>query len=104
MYVPTAIACPAGRHALAIRFPALNPVLAAAKGPRARWRPMMIQPGTLRLIRTTTLGHMPGWSPEVAVVGPWQDIHLLPDTVPRAWSRCASMRVSRDKTACSISP
>ncbi len=78
MYVPTAIACPAGRHALAIRFPALNPALAAAKGPRARWRPMMIQPGTLRLIRTTTLGHMPGWSPEVAVVGPWQGVTVVP--------------------------
>ncbi|MCZ8314730.1 glycoside hydrolase family 2 protein [Phreatobacter sp.] len=80
MYVPTVIACPAGRHAIAIRFPALNPVLGAAKGPRARWRPMMIQPGTLRLIRTTTLGHMPGWSPEVAVIGPWQDVLVLPET------------------------
>lgn len=90
MYVVTAIACPAGRHALAIRFPALNPILATAKGPRPRWRPMMIQPGTLRLIRTTTIGHMPGWSPEVAVVGPWQDVHLLPDS---GCARLASLRL-----------
>jgi len=66
-----------GRHAIAIRFPALNPILAAAKGPRQRWRPMMIQPGSLRLVRTTPLGHMPGWSPDVAVVGPWQPVHLV---------------------------
>jgi beta-mannosidase len=66
-----------GRHRLAIRFRALNPVLALAKGPRARWRPMMIQPGALRLVRTTPLGHMPGWTPPVAVVGPWQPVELM---------------------------
>ncbi|MGU9981934.1 glycosyl hydrolase 2 galactose-binding domain-containing protein [Phreatobacter sp. HK31-P] len=72
------------RHELAIRFHALNPILAAAKGPRQRWRPMMIQPGSLRLVRTTPLGHMPGWSPEVAVVGPWQGVSLIHhDTGPR---------------------
>jgi beta-mannosidase len=67
----------AGRHHLAIRFHALNPLLASAKGPRQRWRPQMIQPGALRLVRTTPLGHMPGWSPGVAVVGPWQPVDLV---------------------------
>jgi len=66
----------AGRHGLAIRFRALNPVLASARGPRQRWRPQMIQPGALRLVRTTPLGHMPGWSPDVAIVGPWQPVTL----------------------------
>ena len=66
-----------GRHDLAIRFPALDLILAAAKGPRQRWRPMMIQPGALRLVRTTPLGHMPGWSPDVAIVGPWQPVMLV---------------------------
>ncbi|MBY0362929.1 MAG: glycoside hydrolase family 2 protein [Phreatobacter sp.] len=65
-----------GRHRLAIRFHALNQVLASAKGPRQRWRPQMIQPGALRLVRTTPLGHMPGWSPDVAIVGPWQPVTL----------------------------
>lgn len=66
----------AGHHRLAIRFHALNQVLASAKGPRQRWRPQMIQPGALRLVRTTPLGHMPGWSPDVAIVGPWQPVTL----------------------------
>lgn len=66
-----------GQHALAIRFRALNPILAEARGPRARWRPMMIQPGALRLVRTTPLGHMPGWAPPVAVVGPWRPVELI---------------------------
>jgi beta-mannosidase len=72
----------AGRHHLAIRFRALNPILAGAKGPRARWRPMMIQPGTLRLARTMPLGHMPGWAPPVAIVGPWQPVDLIRRTAP----------------------
>ncbi len=67
----------AGGHALAIHFHALNACLEVAKGPRQRWRPMMIQPGTLRLVRTTPLGHMPGWSPELSVVGPWQPVTLV---------------------------
>lgn len=71
-----------GRHALAIRFKALNPALAAAKGPRPRWRPMMITPGTLRLIRTTALGHMPGWAPPVATIGPWRAVTCIARRAP----------------------
>lgn len=63
-----------GDHRLLIRFPALSVILASAKGPRPRWRPMMITPGTLRLVRTTPLGHMPGWAPPVALVGPWKPV------------------------------
>lgn len=79
-----------GRHDLAIRCLALNPILAAAKGPRARWRPMMITPGTLRLVRTTALGHMPGWAPPVAVVGPWKPVELIRRTAP---ARITSLRL-----------
>jgi beta-mannosidase len=93
MWVATEVPCPAGCCQLAIRCPALNPTLAVAKGPRARWRPLMIQPGALRLLRTTTLGHMPGWSPDVAVVGPWQGVTLVPESVARVRSLRLNARI-----------
>lgn len=75
MFLGVDVPCPhPGDHRLLVRFPSLAVTLAAAKGPRPRWRPMMITPGTLRLVRTTALGHMPGWAPPVALVGPWKPV------------------------------
>jgi beta-mannosidase len=67
-----------GRDRLAICFRALAPHL-ERRGPRARWRPQMITPPGLRLVRTTVLGYMPGWCPEVHAAGPYRPVKLVRD-------------------------
>jgi beta-mannosidase len=70
-----------GEAELSIRFHALHPVLAAKRG-RARWRPKLAEPATLRFVRTTLLGHMPGWCPPVHAVGPYRPVELVEETGP----------------------
>src|ERR1700728_926216 len=65
-----------GRHKLAICFRALAPRL-AAKHPRARWRPRIAKPPSLRHYRTTLLGHALGWSPPIHCIGPWRSVHMV---------------------------
>lgn len=67
-----------GSATLALCFRSLTPAL-AAKRPRARWRPRLVSPPTLRNVRTTLLGHMPGWCPSIQAVGPWRPVELLGD-------------------------
>lgn len=74
-----------GEAELSIRFHALHPVLeslAAAKKGRARWRPKLAEPAALRFVRTTLLGHMPGWCPPVHAVGPYRPVELVEETGP----------------------
>ncbi|NML33897.1 glycosyl hydrolase 2 galactose-binding domain-containing protein [Paraburkholderia antibiotica] len=67
-----------GHATLALCFRFLTPAL-AAKRSRARWRPRLVSPPTLRNVRTTLLGHMPGWCPPIQPAGPWRPIELLGD-------------------------
>ena len=60
---------------LLIHFSALDSHLVLPRK-RPRWRAPMIAHQQLRWFRTTLLGRTPGWSPPVAVVGPWRDIWL----------------------------
>ncbi|PSC06650.1 beta-mannosidase [Alsobacter soli] len=62
-----------GEHVLAIAFRAIADRVAAVR-PRGRWRAPMIAGDGLRRMRTTLLGHMPGWCPPVDVVGPWRPV------------------------------
>ncbi len=93
----------AGGDELTIRFHALTPFLEAA-GPRARWRPQMMDWQGLRLLRATLLGHMPGWCPSVHAVGPWRPVRLLrPDALPLTGLRIRSSLTEAGEGLLSVS-
>ncbi|MGI4795524.1 MAG: glycoside hydrolase family 2 protein [Janthinobacterium lividum] len=78
MFLPLTIAVPpTGGSRLDLCFRALRPVLRSTwPGRRARWRGRLAEDENLRHVRTTLLGHMPGWSGDAPVIGPTRPIVL----------------------------
>lgn len=64
-----------GVHRLVLCFRALAPLL-RARGPRARWKTGLVAAQTLRFHRTTLLGRIASWQPQVDTVGPWRPVLL----------------------------
>lgn len=84
MFIPLAVDVRLdGAHHLAMAFRSLSAHLAGRTAPRARWRTRMVDDPKLRLVRTTMLGHAPGWCPSVHAVGPWRPVRLLQPSTPR---------------------
>jgi len=75
----------AGSNELLIAFRSLDMELEARRGRRmgrARWRTRLVDDNTLRLVRTTLLGHMTGWQPPIQAVGPWRGIEMIEEAGP----------------------
>ncbi len=66
-----------GNSLLAVCFRSLAAGLARPHK-RGRWRPRLATPGSLRSIRTSLLGFMPGWSPVIDLVGPYRPVTREP--------------------------
>ncbi|MCI0574307.1 MAG: hypothetical protein L0Y66_26550 [Myxococcaceae bacterium] len=64
-----------GTHRLALRFRSVLSALRERR-PRGRWRTRLVDQQQLRWVRTTLLGHMPGWCPPVPPVGPWRAVSV----------------------------
>ncbi|SDO31873.1 beta-mannosidase [Methylobacterium phyllostachyos] len=74
MFEPHAVAVELGAESeLMLCFRSLRAEL-DRPAKRGRWRPRMITPGSLRHMRTSALGFMPGWAPEIDLVGPYRPI------------------------------
>ena len=84
-----------GRHDFAIAFRSLDAHLAGRKS-RARWRPRLVRPPSLRLVRTLLLGHVPGWGPPVQAVGPWRGVSVVAADALRIVERSLDARFDRD--------
>jgi len=61
------------RNELFICFRSLSQAL-SKKRPRPRWKTRVVEHQQLRWFRTTLLGKIPGWTPPVSAVGPWNAI------------------------------
>ncbi len=84
-----------GRHDLAIAFRSLEAHCAGKKG-RARWRPRLVRPPSLRFARALLLGHIPGWGPPVHAVGPWRSVSIEAVDRLRIVERSLVARFDRD--------
>ena len=69
----------AGELALCAR--SLRRALAGQR--RGRWRPRLIRDPEIRNVRQTLLGQMPGWCPEIDVVGPYRPVVIERAPPPR---------------------
>lgn len=78
MFVPHALDVTAllkNENRLVICFRSMTEFL-KEKRPRPKWKTRLVDNQQLRWVRTTLLGHIPGWTPAISPIGPWKSIEL----------------------------
>ena len=80
MFVPQRVALRGGgdgAQELHLRFASVDHWL-ARKRARPAWKTRLVNHQQLRWLRTSLLGRIPSWCPEIPIVGPWRPIWLEP--------------------------
>ena len=65
---------------LTMRFRSLTRALAGRR--RGRWRPRLVRDPAIRTVRQTLLGQMPGWCPEIDIIGPYRPVTMRSGRIP----------------------
>lgn len=63
------------KNVLHVCFRSLTAAMSERR-PRPRWKPGLVANQQLRWFRTSLLGRMRGWTPDVAPVGPWKPVTM----------------------------
>ena len=64
-----------GEGTLMLHFRSLTRALAGRR--RGRWRPRLMRDPAIRTVRQTLLGQMPGWCPDIDIIGPYRPVTML---------------------------
>lgn len=72
---------PEERNEIVVRCAAIAPLLAMRR-PRPRWKAALLEHQSLRWMRTSLLGRIPGWATVPTAVGMWRPVRLVPTGDP----------------------
>lgn len=70
-----------GEATLTLHFRSLTRALAGHR--RGRWRPRLMRDPAIRTVRQTLLGQMPGWCPNIDMIGPYRPVTMMKDRLPK---------------------
>ncbi len=70
-----------GKNTLHLCFRSLSHILSQRQN-RPKWKTKLVAQQSLRYQRTSLLGRIPGWTPDIAPVGPWREVYIAENLTP----------------------